>query len=639
LIPLNVEVHVNGIIATRLATIRVDGTLSFDTAVNTELRVDTIAVAASGLFEMGTVSAPIQPNVKARLLITNDGPIDRVADPFGISRGLLSHGSVSIYGAEVTSYGALAVPVLVGATNFALKKAPIGWKVGDTIVIAATTAGTEQNEVRQIAAISGNHIWLNQPLFYSHIPARSDLDVHVANVTRNAIIESESQAIDRRGHVMFMHNANVNIAYAGFYHLGRTNKSVAINDPVVDGDWKLQAGTGTNPRARYPVHFHRTGTSSAGPRATIRGSAVVDAPGWGYVNHSSNADMINNVAFDVNGSAFATEVGDEIGVFEANLAIGTTGSGQAVEARKSIQDFGHSGEGFWFQGVGITVINNISAGNAGSAFSYFARSLMENGVKKEFLSENLPDPSIAGGAATISVGKMPMFGFSNNVGYASAEGLATWYHLEHADPGVSGLLENSTFWNNFTGVNLGYTQHTVLRNLTVIHSPLPEEPMHGLKGNLMTTDITYKNLTVSGYRIGIVVPTRGKSVIDGGQYNNATDIYIRSTGNRDALITGFTLSPRISMVVDPTFTGESVARYFGPDIVTLNFGSFANKRLYYLQQAPDAVPFPSPIVGLPIQYVGLTNQQLWTLYGVALGDAVAPAGAYTVPQIVGLIAP
>ena len=157
--------------------------------------------------------------------------------------------------------------------------------------------------------------------------------------------------------------------------------------------------------------------------------------------------------------------------------------------------------------------------------------------------------------------------------------------------------------------------------------------------NAVTTDITYDNLTVSGYRIGIMLPTRGKSVVIGGQYSNATDIYVRTSGGRNALITGFTQTPKISMILDTSITGYEVAQYFGQDIVMLDFGPFANKRLYYTQQGAGAVPFPAPTDGLPAEYVGLTNSQLWTQYGVALGGAVAPAGSYTVSQIIGLIAP
>ena len=61
-------------------------------------------------------------------------------------------------------------------------------------------------------------------------------------------------------------------------------------------------------------------------------------------------------------------MGDEIGSFVGNIAIGSTGSGE-VESAIS-QDFGHQGDGFWFQGPGVTVTNNIAAGNDGNAFIF-----------------------------------------------------------------------------------------------------------------------------------------------------------------------------------------------------------------------------------------------------------------------------
>ena len=160
------------------------------------------------------------------------------------------------------------------------------------------------------------------------MPLIAGAQIHVANLNRNVLISSESTVVDRRGHVMFMHNRDVHIANAGFYKLGRTDKSKPINDSVVDANWQLKPGTGTNQRARYSVHFHRTGFVDDGNPSTISGSVVVDSPGWGFVNHSSYVDMTNNVAYDVHGAAFATEVGDEIGSFVDNIAIGSDGSGE-----------------------------------------------------------------------------------------------------------------------------------------------------------------------------------------------------------------------------------------------------------------------------------------------------------------------
>ena len=641
LIPIGVEVQVDSVITTRLSTIRVDGMLSFDTTRNTELRVDAIVVFDTGSFEMGTAATPIMPGVTARLVIIDNGPINRTADPFAIGRGLISHGAVSIYGTEVSSYARLAGSALVGAQILALKEAPVGWKPGDTLVIAGTTGGTSQNEVRRILSISSSVLLLDEPLSYSHAVPAIDIDVHIANVTRNAVIESESTALDRRGHVMFMHNPNVHVGYAGFYRLGRTDKLQPINDPVVNGDWSLQTGTGTNPRARYSVHFHRAGLSKSTSPATVVGSAVVDSPGWGFVNHSSHVDMVNNVAFDVHGAAFTTEVGDEIGSFRGNLAIGTSGSGEAVESRIYIQDFGHRGDGFWFQGVGVTVADNVAAGNQGSAFTYYARGLIEGGVTKAFISANLPDPSIAGGAPTIEVGNMPVTRFANNVGYASGEGVAAWYVFENRPDGKWTALQDSVFWNNTVGVHIPYTHQTVIHNLKVIYITQEQEPAPplGVRVNGLTSDIVFNQLTVQGYTTGIDVPRQGSVYIHGGSFANARDIEIRSSLGRNVSITGLQDVPRIVMILDMRGLIAPISHIFSEDIVTLDFGPFQNQRLYYTQQAADWVVFPEPRADVLPEYIGLTNQQLWDQYGIALGGAIAPANAYTWQNITGLIAP
>jgi Ca2+-binding RTX toxin-like protein len=639
LIPMNVEVMVDSVIASRLNTIRVDGTLSFATAQDTELRADTIVVASSGTFEMGTATSPIEDGVTARLIFTNDGPIDRVADPFGLGRGLISHGRVSIHGAETTSHVALASPAVAGAVAITLNQVPVGWNAGDKIVIAATTAGTAQNEVRQIAYIIGNTVYFSGPLDFSHLSPAPELEVHVANITRNIVITSESSAIDRRGHVMFMHNRDVDIAYAQFSGLGRTNKLVPINDSVVGSDWALQEGTGTNQRARYPVHFHRTGTVADGNPSVVRGSVVTDAPGWGFVNHSSYVDMLDNVAFDVTGAAFSTEVGDEVGSFRGNIAIGSDGAGGHIDARNDVQDFGFGGDGFWFQGVGIHVTDNIAAGNAGNSFLFYGRALIENGVRARFLAENLPDPSVAGGAETVDTGAMKVFEFENNIGYASTVGLSAIYLMEHSTDGSYNVLQNSTFWNNTIGVDLPYSHQTHLRNINVIYSDPQREALRGVRGNAVTQDVIFENLTVTGYPTGIALPWRASVIVDGGTYRNQRDFMIQTGFDRNILFTGLTTTPTISMIVDYKTVLGVTERLFSYDVIVLDFGSFDYKRLYFPEQSADHVPFPGPTDGVPSQYIGLTNRQLWDTYGIALGGAIAPDNAYTVPRIAGLIEP
>src|SRR6185312_3019359 len=124
-------------------------------------------------------------------------------------------------------------------------------------------------------------------------------------------------------------------------------------------------------------------------------------------------------------------------------AIGSTGTNETLAARFQIQDFAFGGEGFWFQGAGISVVGNISVGNQGNAFVYYTLGLFG----AQFPTANLVDPSIAGGAATIANDLVPVRQFSNNIGYASHIGLTVRYQLQNATAGQKSWFESSKFWN------------------------------------------------------------------------------------------------------------------------------------------------------------------------------------------------
>src|SRR5262249_10088125 len=70
--------------------------------------------------------------------------------------------------------------------------------------------------------------------------------------------------------------------------------------------------------------------------------------------------------------------------------------------------------------------------------------------------------------------------------------------------------------------------------------------------------------------------------------------------------------------------GENPNALFFPYQILLPDG----RQLYYANQAANYVPFP---VGthrpVPAAFIGLTNQQLWDQFGLAMGGAVAPANA------------
>ena len=273
--------------------------------------------------------------------------------------------------------------------------------------------------------------------------------------------------------------------------------------------------------------------------------------------------MTNNVAYAVNGAAFATEVGDEIGGFYGNLAIGTTGSTDEIESRRTIQDFGFRGDGFWFQGAGTFVVGNISAGNQGDAFTYYTHPIFDATGARQFLAANLADPTIAQGAVQIPVGFVPVRQFSDNVGYGSDIGLRVWYHLWNSPLGVSSVFENSTFWNNYEGSSLTYAQNITFRNITVF-SDTPRD--RGIEtGYVISDNMVFDNIHVSGYVTGIVLPRHGTTVITGGTFNNiGPDITLYTADGLDRFVTisGVPVTTKINTIfnTDPTF-GQSTSRH------------------------------------------------------------------------------
>ncbi|MEM9368873.1 MAG: G8 domain-containing protein, partial [Planctomycetota bacterium] len=395
-IPEGMTLTVDSVIPTEFKTIGIHGTLRFATDVNTELRVDTIVSHPQGRFEMGTAASPIANDVTAKVVFADDGAIDTTWDPEQLSRGAVLHGSTEIHGAETTHRATLADFPRAGATSIRLNSVPVNWKLDDEIVITGTQ-GSTSDEVRTINSIDGPSVSFTEPLQLDHVPPKSDLNVFVANKTRNVQFSSENPEVSRRGHIMLMHTLDVNIQNAEFSDLGRTDKTRELDDvlfefpdavgnetsaPVV---FTTTTGDRTNVRGRYAVHFHRGGVDPNSAPAVVSGNVVDGSPGWGLVNHSSNVDMINNVAYGVQGAAFYTEVGDEIGSMVGNIAIRTVNPQFTLDDEGAIDpdlrldrmDFGVDGDGFWLSGHMVSMRDNVSAGASGHGIIIWSDGVIE----------------------------------------------------------------------------------------------------------------------------------------------------------------------------------------------------------------------------------------------------------------------
>jgi hypothetical protein len=533
LIPEGISVTYDGESDASLFTVRVDGELAFATDIDTRLEVDTLIVSPTGRLEIGTEDAPIEAGVNAEIVIANNGDIDVNWDPSLVSRGVISHGEVEIHGVEKTSHVAVDDAPMSGDTQISLSEVPDGWQVGDTLVLTGThkQGWTWDNDQRQvvhresedeevtITAINGTSVTIDRPLAYDHDAPRDDLSAYVANMSRNITVSSEGgedTPVHQRGHVMFMHSDDVDVRYAAFDDLGRTDKSVAAFD--VGTVSSVEADT--NVKGRYAFHFHKTGTENQEDPAIAIGNTVSGSPGWGFVHHSSHANFSQNVAFDVFGAAFAAEDGDETGIWSNNLAIRSEGIGYGESAAKLAEDLprhdnGRTGDGFFFAGRLVEASDNIAA-NTTHGYVWMTRSAPSGP-----LAENLEHPEIAYGKDWLSPNEVPIKGFRENEAFGTQVGMIVVKASPAQNHDVRTVMEDFTNWETSEGISMSYTSHYTLIDFDLLGTKNPAAVARAEIGVVIGTnmfDFVLNDARIEGFETGFdlsqtfVFPNRDSDV-------------------------------------------------------------------------------------------------------------------------------
>jgi hypothetical protein len=697
----------------RVDWLRVDGTLRFDPTADTALKVVTLVGNVKSTIEIGTEKERIHPNKSAHLILGDRGERDdaqRRRDPFDLSGGLLSHGRVRIFGTEYTSHATPTAVPRKGDTEVRFAKAARGWKVGDKLLFPGLDqqqngrdvgidpwtgrplpVGQHEDEERTIRALSadGKTVTLDTALAYQHGDIYGYPDaIPVGNLSRNVVIESENtEKISRRGHVMFMHTQDVVIDSALFHELGRTNVEGALTNPLVK-DGKTVAGTDANSIGRYAVHFHiRWGATYKQQPFIVRNSALVGSPKLGIVNHGGYGLVDDNVAYKVRGSQFFTENGSEIGRFKGNLAVRSHGTGfdtgddDGMPIPKEYAyhhplNIGHGGHGFWLQGGGVDVTDNIAIGCSYSAYGFFVANnrIVTYGGPQEpnnpltkgtpwehldiFLAENLKDPSLAHGKPFLHTSAVP-FHMARCVGLGSRIGLRT-RGIDRTEFLVlhdkQDQVEDCRFVWNEQGYLLGYSPGLAhLRNTQFIGS----DPVRGGVndygiggGNHIPGFLTLENVTIDGYRTGCVLPARGIHVIKGGSINGIRKLVVPSPWGGKLVVEGVKFGHIKGEESQPILFGADPR---GPNLYGVPPYSnwmrklqpfefvYNGRQVYHDDQKADAIPFDvrdkrwTSSYGTPDHgpLNGKTGKELWEQYRLAIGGRLAPAELTACPDIRG----
>ena len=541
----NVSVSIESILNTVHKTIRIDGKLEFATDTNTQLLVDTLIVNYGGSLIVGTEEQPVQGNVVARIIIADTGDIDLEWDPTELSRGLISHGETIMHGEVRTGSMMLAEPI--NSTNtLILAGQPQNWRVGDVLVIPGNAIGIDAKVKIKDSRSYGSNQWkVDFDLLDSDenaILGNLDVDDYtlmanklpfVIHLTRNVIVESENlthkdeYGINRRsGHAMFMHDAvcMTDTRYVGIHGMGRTDKAFDLDNPVLDEFGNRISGTGINPIGRYPWHFHIGGPSSELP-GIVKGVAVTDSASFGVVNHTSHAHITDSVAYNIKGSAFYSEMGDEIGTFSNLAAIRMVGGGRRGTKR------GRAGHGVWINGGGILVDNIKVAGAGNAGFMFYGRSGLDGEVGVVDFDVSLLRESLQGilrdDIQTVMSHTVP-FELENGLVFGSGYAVGTKYHQDSGSwSDVHSVVKNIIGVNNTYGISHLYTLYVQYEDCEFIGMDLESSDFSKFIDSSGRSRMNYINVTVKGWNRGVILTGNG-STISGGTFQNVQDIILRT---------------------------------------------------------------------------------------------------------------
>lgn len=640
LIPYGVAVDVDRQFdAQALDWIKVAGRLAFRPDRNTALAMQTVVVTGSGSLQIGSAAAPIDVNARAQLLFAPRTVRNRRNDPYDLGGGLIALGRVDMAGAGKSAH-VPAQRLSKGLSSLTFDGPPVGWKVGDQLLIPGTDAFDDQDEVRTVAATTRDEreIALDRPLNFDHV-APSGTSIPVGNLTRNIDIRSlAASPLQARGHVMFMHSqTGVSVDGVAFLNLGRTDANHAHTFPSVGPDRSVRPGTDTNTIGRYAVHFHvMSGARVNVPPHVVRNSVVVGSPKYGIVNHGGHVLAEDNVTYQISGSHFVAENSSEIGAFRRNMAVRSSGSGEfAVENRMSIYDFGHGGHGFWLHSGGVELTDNWASGHTAAAIFSMGMPFREQGNEIRFDARNLPGGGDTDAFSPIMSSEVS-FHHARNLVAGSGKGLEVWYHKIYAVAASEySVVDGLTVWNVAEqAVAIPYSRSLMLRNLRLHGLAKPAAP--GISVNELTERVIIDGAEIRNFAEGIVLPDLGRNVVRNATLANPVNLRI-GVGlhkGRQVHLDNVAFEPAGEpgnldiLMGSSAFRGDAVL-LFAENRVDLTDEQGRNQRLYFPFQAAGAIPFQSEG---PAALRGLTSEAIQRAVGIAPGGSLAPGDAAALPR-------
>lgn len=501
LIPIGRSVNYDVVSNDAIAWVRVDGALTFATDSATRMTVDTIVVTDPGHLIIGDRGTPIRSSAPAEVVFSD---VSGVADD--LSLGLLAFGRITVHGVPKTPFHRSIELPPEGASSLTLSEAPLGWEVGDRLLVPATMPAEfgGVDEVVTITALDRRTVSFTPPLEEQRMSPRSDLTPHIANLSRSVQFRSAQTSQMQRGHIQLLHRRDFDIRYAALIDLARSNKVARLE--------------GDNPPNRYPLYvLHNEPGSSFEDPGRIVGNVIERSIGQGFVVNDSHVALDFNVTYDVVGGGFVVEGGNETGAMRFNLAVNAKGRSFDTHPKSAQGNYeiAAGGVGFWSNSRLIYNFGNVAANTQGFGFVYFHRGTSVSNDRVRLKSLDHPDAIHGfdygrGNGANQDIAAIQ--GFHDNEAYGTDLGVTVIKNSPTQQHDDRSVLERFVGWNLQTGAAWDYTGHYLMRDFELYAHPQSQERNWKSKGIAMMqniVDMTFENVTTVGFFHGFHVHHNG----------------------------------------------------------------------------------------------------------------------------------
>ena len=693
--------------------VEVMGELTFATNQDTSLYLNELTVMPGGSLVIGTAAQPVEAAYTSEIVFTDTpdsfgnhfktGTVEQPGiDPFQYGNGLLALGSVTMHGAPMDeTFVRLAEEPLSGTDSVVLETPVNGWQVGDRLVIPDTRQINPVSKERYheyepqweeltIAGISGSTITLSAPLEFEHLGARDADETptvlengikflpHIGNLTRNVVLRSENPD-GVRGHTQFFGRIAKDIRFVQFQDLGRT-KVGPTDGTETDADGNI-THIGTNQPGRYSDHNHHVWGPADGldaPAGQHRdsyqvievGNAVVGGLKWGTAVHGTHYGLFrDNVYYNIDGSAVATEDGSETGnEFIHNFVVRVNGGGGSFnglgESDNILEDNGDQGDGFWFAGPFNRVENNVAANAIRSGFMVYPDNVPFDGSSRFrnvrvplFPGADLTDPSQSQILNVREHGQQEFIG--NEIYGATTTAVQIWTsgdQVRFPDTATPNVITDTYAWHiTGIGIRFYYAPAYVVDGWIQRGDPKmigagrsgggPSNPSNDTAITHAGSRAAFSEVVganIQGMSVGYLNRGRGQAseiVIRDSYFDNLVNIGIWKwsqapfEGSRDMIIDnvvfGDGLNPGATNTVVTSGRVPEAQYRTVPETQTItSFNGISGQdfSIFYDEQAPDSLlPASDGTVGTFDECEGLTNIQCSAQHRKAYAGHVAPS--------------